>query len=87
MQHFPIFVDLAQRPVAIAGNGGFALAKLRLLLKTEARLHLFAAAPEADLLALARARGVTLHDRPAESGDLRGVLLAYAAHGDQDADA
>lgn len=87
MQHFPIFLDLANRPVAIAGNGPFALAKLRLLLKTEARLHLFAAAPEADLLALARLRGVTIHDRPAEAGDLVGTVLAYAAHGDDDADA
>ena len=36
MQHFPIFLDLARRRVVLAGGGAAALAKLRLLLKTEA---------------------------------------------------
>lgn len=87
MQHFPIFLDLAGRHVVIAGNGDFALAKLRLLLKTQARLSLFAVDPEADLLALVRAHGVTLHMRAARAEDLTGAALAYAAHGDAHQDA
>ncbi|GAB1377778.1 siroheme synthase CysG [Pararhodobacter aggregans] len=87
MQHFPIFLDLADRKVVIAGSGAFALAKLRLLLKTEARLHLFAEAPEADLEATATAHGVTLIRRAPEAADLTGAALAYGAHGDAEADA
>lgn len=87
MQHFPIFLDLLGRTVVIGGNGAFALAKLRLLLKTEAKLVLFAPQPEADLLAEAVRNGVTLHPRAANVSDLAGAALAYAAHGEAEADA
>jgi uroporphyrinogen-III C-methyltransferase (EC 2.1.1.107) len=87
MQHFPIFLDLADRKVVIAGNGAFALAKLRLLLKTEARITLFAAAPEADLEATAAAHAVPLIRRAPEAADLEGAALAYGAHGEAGADA
>ena len=48
MDHFPIFVALAGRRVILAGGGEAALAKLRLLLKTTARITVFSptAAPE-----------------------------------------
>lgn len=87
MQHFPIFLDLADRTVVIAGNGAFALAKLRLLVKTDARLTLFATDPDPDLHALAMAHGVTIHPRTATLDDLTGAALAYAAHGQADQDA
>lgn len=87
MQHFPIFLDLAGRKVVVAGEGGFALAKLRLLLKTDARLVLFAPAPEDDLRDLALAQGVTLCLRDPQQGDLEGAALAYAAYGDAVRDA
>ena len=87
MQHFPIFLDLADRPVVIAGNGAFALAKLKLLLKTTARLTVFAPEPEADLLETVTSHGVTLQRRVAEADDLKGAALAYAAHGEAEADA
>lgn len=87
MRHFPIFLDLAGRPVVIAGNGAFALAKLRLLLKTEARLTLHAAAPEPDLEATAAAHGVPLVRREPTAADLAGAALAYGAHAEAAADA
>ena len=87
MQHFPIFLDLAARDVVVAGCGEFALAKLRLLLKTEARLTLYADAPEPELAALVAAHPVRLIHRPASASDLQGVALAYAAHGDAARDA
>ena len=48
MQHFPIYLNTAGHRVVLAGGGEAALAKLRLLLKTEARLTVFTpdAAPE-----------------------------------------
>ena len=36
MQHFPIFVALSGRVVVVSGGAAAAVAKLRLLLKTEA---------------------------------------------------
>ena len=43
MQHFPIFLDTAGRRIVVSGGGDAALAKLRLLLKTQAQLTVFAA--------------------------------------------
>ncbi|WP_209426157.1 siroheme synthase CysG [Pararhodobacter sp. SW119] len=81
MRHFPIFLDLADRRVLIAGTGAVAEAKLRLLLKTTARLELYAPEPEAALRELAEAQGVALHRRPLTAADLPGAALVYAAHG------
>lgn len=87
MQHFPIYLDLADARVAIAGNGAFALAKLRLLVRTPARITLFAPAPEADLESAAADFNVALVRHEAGAAHLAQVRLAYAAHGDAVADA
>ena len=87
MQHFPVYLDLAAARVVIAGNGAFALAKLRLLARTPARITLFAPAPARDLEVAAGEHGATLLRRPAEAADLDGARLAYAAHGEGAADA
>ena len=42
MRHFPIFLDLSGQRVAVAGGGEVAVAKLRLLLKTQAEIEVFA---------------------------------------------
>ncbi|MEM8582440.1 MAG: NAD(P)-dependent oxidoreductase, partial [Pseudomonadota bacterium] len=49
MQHFPIFLALAGRRVVLAGGGDAAVAKLRLLLKTEAHLTVIDPAPVAEI--------------------------------------
>tara|TARA_R110002073_G_scaffold11117_13_gene51353 strand:+ start:4323 stop:5717 length:1395 start_codon:yes stop_codon:yes gene_type:complete len=87
MQHFPIFLDLADRTVIVAGDGAFALAKLRLLERTTARLTLFAASPSEELADWARDAQVTLHRRPATQDDIAGAALVYAAHGEAEQDA
>ena len=91
MNHFPVFLDLSGRRVVIAGNGEVALAKLRLLAKSEAELHVFAPEPAAGLVqeiaALSIRKAVTLHRRALAPGDLDGAALAYAAHDDDKADA
>ena len=43
MRHFPVFLDLRDRRVVVSGAGETAVAKLRLLLKTEARIVVFGA--------------------------------------------
>ncbi|WP_292313145.1 NAD(P)-dependent oxidoreductase, partial [Marivivens sp.] len=53
MQHFPIFLSVTHRRIVLTGGGEAALAKLRLLLKTEAKITVFAEAPHPDLLRMA----------------------------------
>ncbi|MCT8160269.1 siroheme synthase CysG [Pseudoruegeria sp. SHC-113] len=87
MQHFPIFLAVSGRRIVLSGGGAAALAKLRLLLKTEARLSVFAqdAAPEIEGWA-AEGR-LTLIRRPLEAGDALCAALFYAANEDDAEDA
>lgn len=87
MQHFPIFVALQGRRVVLSGGGGAAVAKLRLLLKTEARLTVFAADADTVIEGWAREGRLTLVPRAAQAGDAICAVLAYAANEDAKEDA
>lgn len=87
MQHFPIFLDLAGARVIVAGGGEAALAKLRILMKTVARLEVFAAEPEPALVALSREGRLVLNRRPLDAGDVQGAMLVYGASEDAAEDA
>ncbi|KPQ06851.1 MAG: uroporphyrin-III C-methyltransferase / precorrin-2 dehydrogenase / sirohydrochlorin ferrochelatase C [Rhodobacteraceae bacterium HLUCCA12] len=87
MQHFPIFLDLSGARVVVSGGGEAALAKLRLLMKTEARLDVFAAVPSPEVAALADAGRITLHERAPVAGDMPGARLVYGAAEDAQEDA
>ncbi len=79
MQHFPIFLNVADRRIVVAGGAEAALAKLRLLVKTEARIAVFApdAAPEIHRWA---AEGkLTLSAHPVTAADLTDAALFYGA--------
>ena len=82
MQHFPIFLAVAGRRIVISGGGETALAKLRLLLKTKARLTVFAATPDADVERLAATGAIRLIRRPLAPGDALCAVLFYAANDD-----
>lgn len=82
MRHFPIFLDLAGKAVVLSGGGAAALAKLRLLLKTEAQIHVHTADPAPEIAAWAETGRLILHRRPLEAADLTGAALAYAANED-----
>ena len=86
MDHFPIFVALKDQRVLLSGGGEAAIAKLRLLLKTTADLHVFApnAAPEIKIWA--EQGNLTLHSRALEIGDTQGAKLIYAADEDETLD-
>ena len=87
MQHFPVFLAVAGRRIVVAGGGETALAKLRLLLRTEAHLTVIAAAPEADVERLAAAGRIRLIRRAMEPGDALCAVIFYAAHDDAAEDA
>ena len=87
MRHFPIFLDLRGRRVVVAGGGEAALAKLRLLLKTEAKLTVFARDPAPEIVAWDADRRLRLVRRAFGAGDALCATLAYAASEDATEDA
>ncbi|MCO8143934.1 siroheme synthase CysG [Rhodovulum tesquicola] len=87
MNHFPIFLRVAGLRVAVSGGGAAAVAKLRLLLKTEARIEVYAETAD-PLIAAWDAEGrILLFPRPLAQDDLAGLRLVYAAEEDKAADA
>ena len=87
MRHFPIFLDLRGRRVLVSGAGETAVAKLRLLLKTEARIVVYGAGPEAQVTAWAEAGRLTLVPRALDEGDAICAAMLYAANDDPEEDA
>ena len=87
MQHFPIFLAVQGRRILVVGGGECALAKLRLILKTEAKVEVYSTAPIAEVQALADAGRLTLVPRRLERGDALGAALVYAAEEDDQRDA
>lgn len=87
MKHFPIFIALEGRRVVVSGGAEAALAKLRLLLKTEAHVSVVAADPAPEIVDWANADRLTLIPRAMEPGDAMCARLFYAANEDDAEDA
>lgn len=87
MQHFPIFLNLAGRRVVLSGGGDAALAKLRLLFKTEAHLTVFASNPAPEIEEWAAQGKLRLLRRAMAPGDALCAALFYAADEDAAEDA
>ncbi|MBJ3762216.1 uroporphyrinogen-III C-methyltransferase [Maribius pontilimi] len=87
MHHFPIFLAVEGRRIVLAGGGDAALAKLRLILKTSARVTVFAPDPAPEIAAWAAAGKLTLHTRAMAPGDTLCAKLFYAASEDPAEDA
>ena len=87
MRHFPIFLELRARRVIVCGAGETAVAKLRLILKTEARVTVFGENPHPQIVRWA-AEGRLVHmDRRIEPGDAVCAALLYGANDDAAEDA
>jgi uroporphyrin-III C-methyltransferase / precorrin-2 dehydrogenase / sirohydrochlorin ferrochelatase len=87
MKHFPIFLAMENQRLVLSGGGAAALAKLRLLMKTEAQISVFATQPAPEIHAWARAGKLTLNRRALQVGDVTGAALFYAADEDAGEDA
>ncbi|WP_010140480.1 siroheme synthase [Oceanicola sp. S124] len=87
MRHFPIFLDMDRARVVLSGGGEAALAKLRLLLKTKARITLHAASVLPEIRAFAEAGRITWTTEALSPAALAGAALVYAADEDELADA
>ncbi len=87
MQHFPIFLRLAGRRAVISGAGQAAVAKLRLLLKSDAEISVFGPDPDQQILAWHRDGALRHVWRRVVTGDLDGAALVYCASNDASEDA
>jgi siroheme synthase-like protein len=87
MRFFPIFLRVADHRILVSGGGEEAVAKLRLLLKTEARIEVYADTVDpliADWAAEGRLRVV---HRALQACDMVGARLVYGANDDPVEDA
>ncbi len=87
MRHFPIFLNLRGRRVVVSGAGECAVAKLRLLLKTEARVSVFGTDPVEQVREWAREGRLVLVERAIAEGDALCAALVYGANEDATEDA
>ena len=87
MRHFPICLELRGRRVVVSGAGETALAKLRLLLKTEATLAVYGGQPAPEICAWAAQGRLRLSARAIEEGDALCAAMLYAANDDAQEDA
>ena len=87
MKHFPIFLAVEGRRIVVSGGGDAALAKLRLLMKTEGRITVFATTPAPEIVQWAKTGRLTLVARALSKGDAICAGLFYGANEDAAEDA
>lgn len=87
MKHFPIFLAVEGRRIVLSGGGDAAMAKLRLLMKTEAHLTVIAADIANDITKWAAQGKLRIIERAMEPGDALCAALFYAANEDDAEDA
>ncbi len=81
MRYFPAFLDLASRRSLLVGGGDLALRKLRLLLKSGARVTLVAPRLDPATTELAQDDRVQWFARPFTTDDVQGRALVISATG------
>lgn len=82
MRHFPIYLDTDDQDILVIGAGPIAAAKLRILTKTQARLHVFGSKPVFAVNTWAKEGRITLYDLPPTDDQIQTARLVYAATGD-----
>jgi len=83
-QNYPVFMDLAQRRVIVAGGGKTAARKVTRLLDSGAHITLIAPVLIDSLAALALQGKVTYAQKTPDKDDLRDAVLLFAASEDND---
>lgn len=86
MKYFPIFVDLDDRRVLVVGGGEAVAQKVRLLLKTAARIVVVSDEICEELRDLARIGRIEVQEREFLPSDLEDTALVFVASGDADLD-
>jgi uroporphyrin-III C-methyltransferase / precorrin-2 dehydrogenase / sirohydrochlorin ferrochelatase len=87
MRFYPIFVATTDKRILVEGGGEVAVAKLRLLMKTTAKIEVYAKNPVPEIEDWAKEGRLTIVRHKARREDLKDALLAYGATGNDDEDA
>jgi uroporphyrin-III C-methyltransferase/precorrin-2 dehydrogenase/sirohydrochlorin ferrochelatase len=80
MRFFPVFLRVADQRIVVSGGGEAAVAKLRLLLKTEARIEVHATEIDPVIEGWAAEGRLTVVGRAVAAADLAGARLVYGAN-------
>ncbi len=83
MRYYPVFLDIAGKPVVVIGGGEVALQKVKGLLDAGARVTLVSPTLHPDLEALAAQGRIEHVARQYAPGDLVGYLLAFVGTDDR----
>jgi len=81
MRYFPIFIDLENHKIVVIGGGETAAQKVRLLLKTEAKITVIATSFTAELKGLEKSNRISTIRRKFRPSDLNSARLVYATTG------
>ncbi|WP_308917935.1 siroheme synthase CysG [Jannaschia sp. LMIT008] len=87
MKSFPMFLALSGRRVVIAGGGEAAAQKMRLMLKTEARIEILAPAIDEEIAAAVAAGRAVHRTGPVSPAAFEGAALVFVCTGSPGADA
>jgi precorrin-2 dehydrogenase/sirohydrochlorin ferrochelatase len=87
MRYYPVFLDIAGKPVIVIGGGNIAHQKVVGLLKASAELTVVSPDLNQEMASLAASGGFRHVERDYEPGDLEGYLLAFVATDDRSVNA
>src|SRR5215216_3538494 len=79
MRYFPLFIDVKARKILVVGGGEEALRKVRLLLKTEARIEVVATELHTELTDLAVGGKIAWFGRDFAPALLDGATCVFVA--------
>ncbi len=83
MRYYPVFLDVAAKPVVVIGGGEVALRKVEGLLDAGAQITVISPDLHPDLAGLVASGRVRCHARGYQPGDLQGYLLAFVGTDDR----
>ena len=87
MRYYPVFLDIAGKPVVVIGGGNIAHQKVAGLLKAGAEVTVISPELNEEMASLANVGGFRHVERDYEPGDLEGYLLAFVATDDRSVNA
>lgn len=82
--YFPMFIDLTDKKILVAGGGTIALRRVRTLLKFGADIHVIALELCEELTQLEEEGKIKAEHREYRTGDIRGAQIVLAATDDHE---
>ena len=80
--YFPMFIDLSDKNIVVAGGGKIATRRVRTLLKFTRNITVVAPKVTQELMDLGKAGTITLHNRPVKRSDFAMAYMVIAATND-----